>query len=114
MAADSEEVSGAPFTAEEQATIAARIEEIKTEVRARDGVTVELYTAIEERLDGLKEASEHVRKKDWLTMLYGAAFGMIVNDGVPPHIVQAVITTVVTGLGHIFGLGGPPALVAQT
>jgi hypothetical protein len=44
-------------------------------------------------------------------MLYGTAFGLIANDAVPPHVVQGIITTVITGLGHVFGLGGvPPGL----
>jgi hypothetical protein len=41
-------------------------------------------------------------------MLYGAAFGMIVNDSVPPGVVQSIIGMVVHGLGHILGIGAPP------
>jgi hypothetical protein len=37
------------------------------------------------------EASERVGKKDWLTVLYGAVFGMIVNDIDPPHAVQGLL-----------------------
>ncbi|MGO8725441.1 MAG: hypothetical protein ACLQK8_01790 [Streptosporangiaceae bacterium] len=47
-------------------------------------------------------------------LLYGAAFGMIVNDAVPAHVVQGIIAMIIHGLGHLLGLGGvPPALPPQ-
>lgn len=108
------ETDNTPFTAEEQAAIAARIEEVKAEVREQYELPAEQLAGVDQNLDDLKEASERVGKKDWRVMLYGAAFGMIVNDAVPPHVVQGIITTVITGLGHLFGLGGvPPALPPQ-
>lgn len=100
--------ASAPFTAEEQFAIAARVKEIKQQARENPELTVGQVSGIEQKLDDLVEASKRVGKKDWLTMLYGAAFGMIVNDVVPAHVVQGIITTVVTSLGHILGLGGPP------
>ena len=57
------------------------------------------------------DASKRVGRKGWITMRFGAAFGMIVYDTVPPHVVQGIITSVVTGLGHIFGIGGPPPVL---
>jgi hypothetical protein len=42
-------------------------------------------------------------------MLYGAAFGMIVNDRVPAHIVQAVIAMTIHGPWPSFGLGSLPS-----
>jgi hypothetical protein len=109
-----EGIQNTPFTAAEQAEIATRIEEIKKETRQNPELTAEQISGIERKLDDLKEASDRVGREDWLTILYGTAFGMIVTDLVPPHIVQGTIATVIAGLGHIFGLGGlPPALPAQ-
>jgi len=103
-----EDVADAPFTADARAEIAGRIKEIKQEARTNPDLPAEQVTGIERKLDDLVGASERVGRKDWLTMLYGAAFGMIVNDTVPPHVVQSIITSVVSGLGHLFGLGATP------
>lgn len=110
MAAE-DEISNSLFAVEEQAEIAARIEEIKQQTRENPELTAAQISGIDNKLDELVDASKRVGRKDWLVMLYGAAFGMIVNDMVPAHVVQGIITTVITGLGHIFGLGGaPPSL----
>jgi hypothetical protein len=104
-------LGNAPFTAAERAAIEVRIDEVKHRAHENPDLSAQQISGIEQRLDDLKEASERVGRKDWLTMLYGAAFGMIVNDTVPPHVVQGIITTIITGLGHIFGVGtGPTAL----
>jgi hypothetical protein len=85
-----------------------RMEEVKRRVRQTPELTQEQISGIEQKLDDLTEASERVGRKDWLVMLYGTAFGLIVNDAVPPHVVQSVITMAIHALAHVFGLGGPP------
>lgn len=107
---DEREIANVPFSAEERAAIAVRIDSVKAQVRDNPELTAEQISGIEEKLDELVEASNRVGKKDWRVMLYGTAFGMIVSDTVPPHVVQGIITSVITGLGHIFGLGGMPSL----
>jgi len=97
------------FTAAERRAISRRIEEIKEQARQAPELTAEQISGMEQKLDDLVEASKRVGRKDWLTMLYGAAFGMIVNDAVPAHIVQGVITMAIHGLGHLFGLGSLPS-----
>ena len=112
--ADRDDVPDQAFTADEQAVISQRIEEIKLRARENPELTAKQISGIEEKLDDLVAASGRVGKKDWRVMLYGYAFGMIANDIVPPDVVQGIITSVITGLGHIFGLGGvPPALPPQ-
>ena len=101
----------AEFTPDEQAEIARRMEAIKAYASEMPELTAEQVTGMEEKLDVLTDASKRVGRKDWLVMLYGAAFGMIVNDSVAPHLVQNIIAMTIHGLGHILGLGGmPPAL----
>jgi hypothetical protein len=66
------------------------------------------------RAIAVNKASERVGRKDWLMMLYGAAFGMIVYDMVPPNIVQSLLTIVIHRIAHIFGLSGlPPSIPPQ-
>jgi tetrahydromethanopterin S-methyltransferase subunit G len=107
---DQGDIPNASFTPAEQAEISRRIEEIKQQARENPDLTARQISGIEQKLDDLVKAGARVGRKDWLTMLYGAAFGMIVNDTVPAHVVQGIITSVISGLGHIFGLGVPLAL----
>lgn len=100
-----------PFTADERAEIARRVEAIKQQARDTPELTAEQIAGIEHQLDYLVDASKRVGPKDLLVMLYGTAFAMIVNHMVPAHVVQGVVTSVMTGLGHLLGLGGmPPSL----
>jgi hypothetical protein len=74
-------------------------------------VTTEPFRAVEQAIDELKQSAEKVTRKDWRLLLYGQAMNLFFAYAVPPHVVQTIITTVLTGLGHIFGLGGmPPSL----
>jgi tetrahydromethanopterin S-methyltransferase subunit G len=107
---DQGDIPNASFTRAEQAAISRRVEEIKQQARENPELTARQISGIEQKLDDIVKAGERVGRKDWLTMLYGAAFGMIVNDTVPAHVVQGIITSVISGLGHIFGLGVPLAL----
>jgi hypothetical protein len=104
-------IPNTPFTVEQQTAIAHRIEDVKTQARENPELTAEQISGIEQKLDELVAASKRVGPKDWLVMLYGTAFGLIINDGVPPHVVQGIITGVITGLGHILGVGGPPPVL---
>jgi hypothetical protein len=96
------------FTQAQQAEIAARIDEVKVLVRETFELGAGQLEGIDEKLDNLKEAGTRLGRKDWVGLLYGAAFGMIVNDAVPPNVVQSFLAMVVHGLAHIFGFGAPP------
>jgi hypothetical protein len=109
-----EDLDNTTFTLEQQAEIARRIEEVKAQAREAPELTAEQLAGIDQKLDDLRDASKRVKSKDWLVMLYGYAFGMIANDLVPAHVVQGLITSVITGLGHIFGLGGVPPFLPPT
>jgi ElaB/YqjD/DUF883 family membrane-anchored ribosome-binding protein len=102
-----EDIRNDPFTPDEQMQIAARLEEVKQQVQKYE-LSVEQTAGIERRLDQLKETSEHIGRKDWITMAYGAAFGMLVNDLVPAKIVQEILAMIIHGVAHLFGIGGPP------
>jgi hypothetical protein len=100
-----------PFTSEQRAEIAARIDDVKAQVRETFGLEAGQLESIDQKLDDLVDASTRVGPKDWRVMLYGAAFGMIANDLVPPGVVQSILGMVVHGLAHILGLGSPPPAI---
>lgn len=44
-------------------------------------------------------------------MFYGGVMSTLMTDAVPPSVIQTVLTTVVHGIAHIFGIGGPPPVI---
>jgi hypothetical protein len=105
------DASNAPFTREEQAEISHRLDEIKQLLRENPDLTGEQLAAIEQTTDEIKEASTRVGRKDWVALANGALLSLIVNDVVPPHIVQSVFNLLITGIGHLFGVGGIPPVI---
>jgi hypothetical protein len=105
------EASNTQFTAAEQAEISARVDQVMGVVREDQELSPDQLTAIERGLDELREASTRVGRKDWLTMVNGAMFSLIVNDLVPQHVVQGAFHLLISGVGHIFGVGGPPPVI---
>ena len=104
--------SNAPFTPDEQAEIAHRLDEIKQLVREQFELSADQLDAIDQKVDELKEASERLGRKDWLMILYGSLVSTFVTGAVPSGVIQTVLTTVVHGIAHIFGFGGPPPIIS--
>src|SRR5215469_3008329 len=100
------DASNAAFTPDEQAEIADRLEEVKQLVREQFDLTSEQLAAIDQRLDEVKEESKHQGRKTWLYTFYGAVMSTFMTDEIPPHVVQTIVSTVVHGISHLFGLGG--------
>jgi hypothetical protein len=112
-AAQSDDASNAPFTADEQAEISARIDQVKGVVRRENPeLTAGQLAAIEQGLDEVKKASTRVGRKDWVVMVNGTLLGLVANGLVPAHVVQAVFNVLITAIGHIFGIGGPPPMIS--
>jgi hypothetical protein len=111
-AAQSAEQTNTPFTPDQQADVSRRIDQVKDIVRRENPeLTAEQRSAIEETLNEIKEATTRVGRKDWVMLANGALLGLIVNDLVPPHVVQGMFSLLITGIGHIFGFGGPPPIL---
>ena len=81
---EDEDADNSRFTADQHAQIAARIEDIKQQTREMPELTAEQIVGIEQKLDELVRASKRVGRKDWIVMLQGTAYGMLVTDAVPP------------------------------
>ena len=104
-------MANTPFSVMEQAELSSRLREITDYVRKTFELTTGQMAGIEDKLADLGEAGKRVGRKDWLTMLYGAAFGMIVNDLVPPDVVQHILSMAATGVAHLLGIGGPQGAI---
>lgn len=101
-----------PFTAEEQAEIAKRLDGIYDFVRRQFALPDDQLAAIGQAVEELKEASERVGRKDWKLMLYGAFVSLGLEHAVQTGVVETVFRLAVEGLGHIFGAGGLPMVTA--
>jgi hypothetical protein len=111
-AAQAAEASNAPFTPDEQAEITRRLDEIKQLVREKFELTDDQLAAIDQRLDDAEEAAKHTGRKTWLYTFYGAVMSTFMTDEIPPHVIQTIVTTVLHGIGHLFGFGGPPPIIS--
>jgi len=106
------EISNALFTPAEQAEISARLDHANDAVRRENpDLTGEQLAAIQQTMDEIKEASTRVGRKDWAMLANGALLGLIVNDVVPAHVVQSLFSMLITGIGHLFGIGGRPPVI---
>jgi hypothetical protein len=103
--------SNAPFTADEQAEISNRLDEVKQLVREQFELTDEQLAAIDQRLDDAEEAARHSDRKTWLYTFYGAVMSTFMTDEIPPQVIQTVVSTVLHGIAHIFGIGGAPPVI---
>jgi hypothetical protein len=111
-AAQAAGASNAPFTPGEQADITRRLDEIKQLVREKFELTDDQLATLDQRLDDAEEAAKHTGRKTWLYTFYGAVMSTVMTDEVPPHVIQTVLTTVVHGVSHLFGIGGPPPIIS--
>jgi hypothetical protein len=105
------EIGDTPFVPGEQVEIGRRLDEVKQLVREKFELTDEQLAAIDQRLDDAKEAAKHTDRKTWLYTFYGAVMSTFMTDEIPPHVIQTIVTTVLHGIGHIFGISGPPPVI---
>ena len=105
------ESSNEPFTADEQAEISNRLDEVKQLVREKFELTDGQLSAMDRRLDDVKEAAKHSNRKTWLYTFYGAVMSTFMTDEIPPHVIQTIVTAVLHGISHLFGIGGPPPVI---
>jgi hypothetical protein len=98
----------APFTGPEQAQIASQMQQIRAHIiKSMPNLTADQLADVDERLDHIEEASRRLGRKDWLMLLNGAVFSLILTDLITPPVAQHILLMVFHGLGHLFGLGGP-------
>jgi hypothetical protein len=110
-ASQAADATNAPFTSDEQAEIACQLDEVRQLMREKFELTTAQLAAVDQRLDEAKEASQRLGRRDWIMLFYGAVISTGMTDAVPPSVIQTVLSTVVHGIAHIFGFGGPPPVI---
>jgi hypothetical protein len=112
-AARAADASNEPFTPDEQAEIGRRLDEVKQLVRDNFDLTDAQLAVIDQHVDEIKEESNHQGRKTWLYTFYGAVMSTFMTDEIPPHVIQTIVATVLTGIGHLFGIGGLPPIISS-
>jgi hypothetical protein len=75
-------------------------------VKKTYSLSSEQMSRVEARLEEAEAATRRIGRKDWLLLLCGVMFTVIVTDLVPPEAVQHVLAMALHGLDHLFGGGG--------
>jgi len=109
---DEQSTRNAPFTEAEQADISVQIKQIKDYIKTTHELTSEQLSHVESRLDQVEQASRRIGRKDWLLAFNGAVFSLILADLITPQTAQHILMMTIHGLSHLFGIGGPPHLLA--
>ena len=112
-AAQGADASNEPFTADEQAEIIRQLDEIKQPIKDRFDLNDRQMAALNQRVDEVKEEVKHQGRRTFLYTFYGAMMSTFMTDEVPAPAVQAVVITVLHGIGHLFGLGGGPPIITS-
>ena len=84
------------------------MQQVRTFITTVPELTADQLSEVNDRLDEMEQASRRLGRKDWLLMFNGAVFSLILTDTITPSVAQRIIMLGLQGLGHLFGIGGPP------
>jgi hypothetical protein len=103
-ASASSDTSNALFSNNEREYISAALAEIKEYILSTQSFTPEQTKYIEDRLHYLKEASERMGRKDWITLTVGVLTNIIVGVALAPdaarelfHVAGQVLQQILSG-----------------
>jgi hypothetical protein len=99
------EPANAPFNPEEQAQIAAQLDEIKELLVTQHGAEP---AALERGIEELKDASKRSGRREWLFLFMGVGLHWTLTGLVPPEGLRTMLALASQGIGHFFG--GMPQL----
>jgi hypothetical protein len=102
------ESANTPFTKDEKRQIAARLQEIKKQVREQFELTNEQMGQIEETLDEVVEANTRMGRKDWLIYFLGTITALIITATVTAGVGEHIFAMFIHALGHLFTGGNEP------
>jgi hypothetical protein len=97
-----------PFNPSELTEVAGVLREIQNYIEKSTSLSSAQISRMETSLNEAEEASRRIGRKDWILLFSGTIFSLIVADILTPRIAQDILLFVIQGLGHLFGVGGPP------
>jgi hypothetical protein len=95
-------VENTPFSAQEQARIAAHLNGTREHVRSNVELEPGQYEVLAARLDYLVEASGRVGRTDWRNLLIGSLHSLVIEAVLPVQAVQKALFTSLRGLSTFF------------
>jgi len=98
-----DEVENTPFTSDEQAAIAERLQQTKQYVTRTYSLSDAQILHLEAKLDDIAAAAGRMGRKDWTLLVCGALLGAFVQGILPPEAVQDILRMTLDGLGYLFG-----------
>jgi len=102
-----DESSNNPFTPDERVEIAAQLDQVLRQLEAQGKLLPGLKEAVEEA----KKATGRMVRKDWVMLFVGQVVSTAWTAAVPPDVIRHALIVVLTGIGHMFGVGGPPSVI---
>jgi hypothetical protein len=103
-AASSSDLENKPFNADEQKLIALKLDEIRKFVLEDQAFDAEHAEKIEREFSYLKESSQRLGRKDWLNVLLGGLFGLMLTLPLEPEKARGLLAlagTLLQSLWHV-------------
>jgi hypothetical protein len=91
-----------PFSAEEQADIARRLDSLRAELEAQ--LSEAEARILAKQFEVIKDASKEMRRDRWRELVKGIMLGDVVNGQLPAPIVMRVFSTAAQFVGHLHGV----------
>jgi hypothetical protein len=91
-----------PLTPKEQKRIAAVLDDIAEDAKRRDDITQSQMAALQETVQGLKESSSRLGRKDWVMGFMGNWIWWAVTTGVRSQVFQDLVGTVGDKLSFVW------------
>jgi hypothetical protein len=95
----------APFTQPELDKIAASVQQIRRAMSERSDVSPEQMDFIARKLDDMRDASERLGRKDWMSLAVGTLTSIIVTAAFTPNVAKAFLQVADAALSWLFGGG---------
>jgi hypothetical protein len=106
-----DEVENTPFTSDERAAIAERLQQTKEYVTRTYSLSEAQIVHLEAKIDDIAAAAGRVGRKDWTLLVCGAMLGAFVQGILPPDAVLDILRMMLDGMGYLIRGRGPPPLL---
>jgi hypothetical protein len=90
-AVSSSNLDNRPFNADEQRLIGQKLDDIKTFILEGQAFDAEQAEKVEREFAYLHEASQRLGRKDWLTILLGGLFGLMLTLPLEPERARGLL-----------------------